>query len=164
GLSSTLPPMARPRPVQPHTGPEHVGDELAADLLKAPVLQPYVDVLVLPGVEARRTEVELVDVQVVATGAGDDANALREAQAGLDEALIGGVVISLGAAFWATRGGALLASLLTMSPAWVHMDPLPVLRRRRRAERRPMPPPALAADGPEHNGARPPQAVAEDKT
>ena len=38
-----------------------------------------------------------------------------------------GVALSVGAVWWATRAGALVASLLMSAPAWRNFDPLMVL-------------------------------------
>jgi hypothetical protein len=42
---------------------------------------------------------------------------------------ITGIALSVGAVWWAARAAGLLASLLASSPAWRHLDPLPVLGR-----------------------------------
>ncbi len=39
------------------------------------------------------------------------------------------MALSVGAVWWAARAGGLLASLLASTPAWRHVDPLPVLGR-----------------------------------
>ena len=44
-------------------------------------------------------------------------------------AKMSGVVLSVGAVWWATRAAGLLASALSSLPAWRHFDPLPVLGR-----------------------------------
>jgi hypothetical protein len=44
-------------------------------------------------------------------------------------ARITGLALSVGAVWWAARAGGLLASLLASTPAWRHVDPLPVLGR-----------------------------------
>jgi hypothetical protein len=44
-------------------------------------------------------------------------------------ARITGMVLSVGAVWWAARAGGLLASMLASAPAWRHIDPLPVLGR-----------------------------------
>ncbi|KQP44266.1 DUF4347 domain-containing protein [Pseudorhodoferax sp. Leaf274] len=85
-------------------------------------------------------------VPVVAGAAEDTRGSALQASAVLDQALAGGIAIGLGAAFWASRGSALLASLLAMSPAWAGMDPLPVLDRRQRGARDPRAQPPLAGD------------------
>ena len=72
------------------------------------------------------------DSPVVAADPVSDSNGLQQGTVDIDDILVGGVVISLGAAFWASRGSALLASLLAASPAWRTFDPLPVLTRRAR--------------------------------
>jgi len=38
-------------------------------------------------------------------------------------------VMSVGAVWWAARAAGLVSSLLASSPAWRHVDPLPVLGR-----------------------------------
>jgi hypothetical protein len=38
-------------------------------------------------------------------------------------------VLSVGAVWWATRAGGLLASLLATAPAWRTFDPLPIFGR-----------------------------------
>jgi hypothetical protein len=40
-----------------------------------------------------------------------------------------GIALSVGAVWWAARAAGLVASLLTTTPAWRHVDPLPVLSR-----------------------------------
>jgi hypothetical protein len=42
---------------------------------------------------------------------------------------ITGMALSVGAIWWAARAAGLIASLLASSPAWRHLDPLPVLGR-----------------------------------
>jgi hypothetical protein len=42
---------------------------------------------------------------------------------------ITGLAISVGAVWWAARAVGLVASLLSATPAWRHVDPLPVLGR-----------------------------------
>jgi len=44
-----------------------------------------------------------------------------------DSARITGMALSVGAVWWAARAGGLMASLLASTPAWRHVDPLPVL-------------------------------------
>jgi hypothetical protein len=47
----------------------------------------------------------------------------------LNSVRISGLAISVGAVWWAARAAGLIASLLTVTPAWRHVDPLPVLGR-----------------------------------
>ena len=47
----------------------------------------------------------------------------------VDAVWIGSTALSLGVAIWATRGGALLTSMLATTPAWQNFDPVPVLNR-----------------------------------
>ena len=57
----------------------------------------------------------------------------EEEQARIDVVLsavrITGLAFSVGAVWWAARAAGLIASLLASSPAWRHVDPLPVLGR-----------------------------------
>ena len=47
----------------------------------------------------------------------------------LNSVRITGLAFSVGAVWWAARAAGLVASLLASSPAWRHVDPLPVLGR-----------------------------------
>ena len=40
---------------------------------------------------------------------------------------VGGMALSVGLVFWATRATGLVASLIAVSPPWRQFDPLPVL-------------------------------------
>ena len=44
----------------------------------------------------------------------------------LNSTKLSGVALSVGAVWWATRAGGLLASLLATAPAWRSIDPLPI--------------------------------------
>ncbi|WP_374246844.1 tandem-95 repeat protein, partial [Zoogloea sp.] len=56
---------------------------------------------------------------------GDDAYA--DVRVVLNAVELSGVALSVGAVWWATRAGGLVASLLMAAPAWRSLDPLPVL-------------------------------------
>jgi hypothetical protein len=47
----------------------------------------------------------------------------------LDQIQLGGLALSVGVVWWASRVSGLLGSLLASAPAWRHIDPLPVLGR-----------------------------------
>jgi hypothetical protein len=47
----------------------------------------------------------------------------------LEQIQLGGLALSVGAVWWASRVSGLLGSLLASAPAWRHIDPLPVLGR-----------------------------------
>ena len=49
----------------------------------------------------------------------------------LNSIRITGIALSVGAVWWAARAAGLVASLLASTPAWRHVDPLPVLGRDR---------------------------------
>jgi hypothetical protein len=53
----------------------------------------------------------------------------------LNSIKITGLAFSVGAVWWAARAAGLVASLLASSPAWRHVDPLPVLGRDDEEER-----------------------------
>ena len=48
---------------------------------------------------------------------------------------LSGVALSAGFVSWAIRGAGLFASLLTSLPAWRHMDPLPILKKKDEKEK-----------------------------
>jgi Domain of unknown function (DUF4347)/NPCBM/NEW2 domain/Bacterial Ig domain/Cadherin-like/Putative Ig domain/Cadherin domain len=50
----------------------------------------------------------------------------RNIQVVLNSTKLSGVALSVGAVWWATRAGGLLASLLATAPAWRSIDPLPI--------------------------------------
>jgi hypothetical protein len=45
----------------------------------------------------------------------------------LDSVRFGGMALSVGVVWWASRLSAMLGSLLASTPAWRHIDPLPVV-------------------------------------
>jgi VCBS repeat-containing protein len=47
----------------------------------------------------------------------------------LEQTQLGGLALSVGVVWWASRVSGLLGSLLASAPAWRHIDPLPVLGR-----------------------------------
>jgi hypothetical protein len=47
----------------------------------------------------------------------------------LNSIRVTGFALSVGAVWWTARAVGLVASLLSVTPAWRHMDPLPVLGR-----------------------------------
>jgi Domain of unknown function (DUF4347)/Cadherin-like/Bacterial Ig domain len=47
----------------------------------------------------------------------------------LDAVRTAGLVVSVGAVWWAARAAGLVSSLLAITPTWRHLDPLPVLGR-----------------------------------
>ena len=50
----------------------------------------------------------------------------RNIQIVLNSTKLSGVALSVGAVWWATRAGGLLASLVASAPAWRNIDPLPI--------------------------------------
>jgi hypothetical protein len=47
----------------------------------------------------------------------------------LEQVELGGMALSVGVVWWASRISGLLGTLLTSTPAWRHIDPLPVVGR-----------------------------------
>ena len=47
----------------------------------------------------------------------------------LEQVQLGGMALSVGVVWWASRVSGLLGSLLASAPAWRHIDPLPVVGR-----------------------------------
>jgi hypothetical protein len=72
------------------------------------------------------TSLPKLDFGISAVRHDDSAPALDIA---FGSARISGLALSVGAVWWAARAGGLLASLLASTPAWRHVDPLPVLGR-----------------------------------
>ncbi|WP_374265925.1 hypothetical protein, partial [Zoogloea sp.] len=56
-----------------------------------------------------------------------DDDAYADVRVVLNAAELSGIALSVGAVWWATRAGGLVASLLMAAPAWRTFDPLPVL-------------------------------------
>jgi hypothetical protein len=54
---------------------------------------------------------------------------LRGLDLALDAIRTTGLVLSVGAVWWAARAAGLISSLLAIAPTWRHLDPLPVLGR-----------------------------------
>ncbi len=79
-------------------------------------------------VEAERIPTNLPKMDFAINAVRHD-EASRSFDVALDSARITGMALSVGAVWWAARAGGLLASLLASTPAWRHVDPLPVLGR-----------------------------------
>jgi hypothetical protein len=82
-----------------------------------------------------RAEIEVepirAEMQVLPTGHefADDDEEKRRIEVIMGTVKITGLALSVGAVWWAARAAGLIASLLASSPAWRHVDPLPVLGR-----------------------------------
>jgi hypothetical protein len=63
--------------------------------------------------------------------ASSEEEATAEVSGHARVAITMGIALSIGVIGWASRGAALMASVLVSSPAWRSYDLLPVLRRRR---------------------------------
>jgi hypothetical protein len=78
-------------------------------------------------------EVEPVraEMQVIPTRYNLDLNEeeRQRIEVVLNSVRITGLALSVGAVWWAARAAGLVASLLASTPAWRHVDPLPVLGR-----------------------------------
>ena len=60
----------------------------------------------------------------------------RRVEIALDAIRVTGLALSVGAVWWAARAASLVASLLASTPAWRHVDPLPILGRDEEEEAR----------------------------
>jgi hypothetical protein len=83
----------------------------------------------------RDVEVEPVraEMQIVPTrgglGLAEDDPERQQIEIVMNSVRITGMALSVGAIWWAARAAGLVASLLASTPAWRHVDPLPVLGR-----------------------------------
>jgi hypothetical protein len=69
-----------------------------------------------------------VDWEVApAFGESFQDEAQEQLQLLLDSVKFGGMALSVGIVWWATRISAMLGSLIASAPAWRHIDPLPVV-------------------------------------
>jgi hypothetical protein len=69
-------------------------------------------------------------MRVLPIGRGeDDVDERARVEVVLNSIRMTGLALSVGAVWWAARAAGLMASLLASSPAWRHVDPLPVLGR-----------------------------------
>ena len=64
-----------------------------------------------------------------AFGEGAEEQIRTELEVLLDSVKFGGMALSVGVVWWASRISGLLGTLLASTPAWRHIDPLPVLGR-----------------------------------
>ena len=65
-----------------------------------------------------------------AFGEGPEEHMRSELQVLLDSVKFGGMALSVGVVWWASRISGLLGTLLASTPAWRHIDPLPVVSDR----------------------------------
>jgi hypothetical protein len=83
----------------------------------------------------RDVEVEPVraEMQILPTrgglGLAEDDPERQQIEIVMNSVRITGMALSVGAIWWAARAAGLVASLLASTPAWRHVDPLPVLGR-----------------------------------
>ena len=47
----------------------------------------------------------------------------------MESVRMGGIALSVGVVWWASRVTGLIGSLLASMPAWLHLDPLPIVGR-----------------------------------
>jgi hypothetical protein len=52
----------------------------------------------------------------------------------MESVRMGGIALSVGVVWWASRVGGLIGSLLASMPAWRHIDPLPIVGRDEKEE------------------------------
>jgi hypothetical protein len=60
---------------------------------------------------------------------GHGAGERDQIQIIMESVEMGGIALSVGVVWWASRVGGLIGSLLASMPAWRHLDPLPIVGR-----------------------------------
>jgi hypothetical protein len=115
---------APPRLIQP--APEANPNSYEA----APAVEVQVALLSFAPAQLNYTPSTPVDWEVAqAFGEGTKEQIRDELQVLIDSVKFGGMALSVGVVWWASRISGLLGSLLASTPAWRHIDPLPVLGR-----------------------------------
>jgi hypothetical protein len=100
------------------------------DYTLAQSIQPDVQMFNLLPVQLNYTPSTPVNWEVAAAfGEGVQEQMRDELQVLLDSVKFGGMALSVGVVWWASRISAMLGSLLASTPAWRHIDPLPILGR-----------------------------------
>ena len=84
-----------------------------------------------PASQEVKVEPIVAEMRVLPTSHGADVDDEEKARVEvvLNSIRMTGLALSVGAVWWAARAAGLIASLLASSPAWRHVDPLPVLGR-----------------------------------
>ncbi|MGH7416146.1 MAG: cadherin-like domain-containing protein, partial [Candidatus Rokuibacteriota bacterium] len=132
------------------SGPRDTGGEEGVQSLALQVAQPPAGILktdrvfvpnmglpaVRPQMETIETTPQRTEIQVAPLRAELrneplplDEEDRQRIEVVLNSVRISGLAISVGAVWWAARAAGLVASLLSATPAWRHVDPLPVLGR-----------------------------------
>jgi len=118
------PPVARPAVVAAEK-------QLVADMAIPPIRVEAETIETKP----QRSEIDVAPIraEMQAIPTRHDLELDEEERARIEVVLnsvrITGLAFSVGAVWWAARAAGLIASLLASSPAWRHVDPLPVLGR-----------------------------------
>jgi hypothetical protein len=98
------------------------------DYTPAPSIQADVQMFNLLPAQFNYTPSTPVDWLVAsAFGEGVQEHIRDDLQVLLDSVKFGGMGLSVGVVWWASRISAMLGSLLASTPAWSHIDPLPVV-------------------------------------
>jgi hypothetical protein len=79
-------------------------------------------------VEPVRAEMQILPTRG-GLGLAEDDPERQQIEIVMNSVRISGMALSVGAIWWAARAAGLVASLLASTPAWRHVDPLPVLGR-----------------------------------
>jgi hypothetical protein len=95
---------------------------LQSDLIETTALRGEIEV------EPIRAAMQLIPARRDLELAQDDAER-QQIEIVMQSVQLSGMALSVGAIWWAARAAGLVASLLASSPAWRHVDPLPVLGR-----------------------------------
>jgi hypothetical protein len=100
------------------------------EYVPGPAIEPQVELLnLMPAQLSFSPSVPVDWVVASAFGEGPEERMRSELQVLLDSVKFGGMALSVGVVWWASRISGLLGTLLASTPAWRHIDPLPVLGR-----------------------------------
>jgi hypothetical protein len=105
----------------------------------APILKPADLLLAVEGTDPHYLEfgpnTEVDWSAQTAFPAGHHGSEHDQIEVIMDSVRMGGIALSVGVVWWASRVSGLIGSLLASLPAWRHLDPLPIVGRDEDEER-----------------------------
>jgi hypothetical protein len=116
----------------PRQAPGAAAEKVAIAATELPTVRAEADpVQPLPASQEVKVEPVMAEIRLLPVRGqpdGEDEERTR-VEVLFNSIKITGLALSVGAVWWAARAAGLIASLLASSPAWRHVDPLPVLGR-----------------------------------
>jgi hypothetical protein len=109
------------RPIQPVANLNH--------FTPGPYVDPVLQLLAAAPANLEYLPTTPVDWHVRPAFPAAEEDARDRIEVLLEQVQIGGMALSVGVVWWASRISGLLGSLLASAPAWRHIDPLPVVGR-----------------------------------